>query len=97
MKHLPSILGAAALLFAGLAPAPSVSADQTPGKTAPGMTADVKPATSFTAKANASVYGELDFGNRQEHEFATRGLIDAPEKLELKDESGRIIRLRLPR
>ena len=91
MKHLPSILGAAALLFAGLAPAPSVSADQTPGKTAPGMTADVKPATSFTAKANASVYGELDFGNRQEHEFATRGLIDAPEKLELKDESGRII------
>ena len=91
MKHLSSILGAAALLFAGLAPAPSVSADQTPGKTAPGMTADVKPATSFTAKANASVYGELDFGNRQEHEFATRGLIDAPEKLELKDESGRII------
>lgn len=91
MRHLSSILGAAALLFAGLTPVPSFSAEQAPGKTAPGMTADVKPATSFTAKANASVYGELDFGDRQEHEFATRGLIDAPEKLELKNESGRII------
>lgn len=91
MKHLSSILGAAALLFAGLTPVPSFSAEQAPGKTAPGMTADVKPATFFTAKANASVYGELDFGDRQEHEFATRGLIDAPEKLELKNESGRII------
>ena len=51
-----------------------------------GLTADVKPATDFTAKANAAIYDELDFDDKQEYEFATRGLIDAPETLELKDE-----------
>lgn len=49
-----------------------------------GLTADVKPATNFTAKANAAIYDELDFDDKQEYEFATRGLIDAPETLELK-------------
>lgn len=44
----------------------------------------VKPATDFTAKANAAVYDELDFDDKQEYEFATRGLIDAPETLELR-------------
>ena len=56
-----------------------------------GLTADVKPATDFTAKANAAVYDELDFDDKQEYEFATRGLIDAPETLELKDEDGKIL------
>ena len=40
---------------------------------------EVKPATAFTAKANAAVYDELDFEDKQEYEFAVRGLIDAPE------------------
>ena len=56
-----------------------------------GLTADVKPATDFTAKANAAIYDELDFDDKQEYEFATRGLIDAPETLELKDEDGTIL------
>ena len=56
-----------------------------------GLTAEVKPATDFTAKANAAVYDELDFDDKQEYEFATRGLIDAPETLELKDEDGKIL------
>ena len=56
-----------------------------------GLTADVKPATDFTAKANAAVYDELDFDDKREYEFATRGLIDAPETLELKDEDGKIL------
>lgn len=56
-----------------------------------GLTAEVKPATDFTAKANAAVYDELDFDDKQEYEFATRGLIDAPETLELKDEDGTIL------
>ena len=56
-----------------------------------GLTAEVKPATDFTAKANAAVYDELDFDDKQEYEFATRGLIDAPEALELKDEDGTIL------
>ena len=58
-------------------------------KTDLGLTAEVKPATDFTAKANAAVYDELDFDDKREYEFATRGLIDAPETLELKDEDGR--------
>ena len=56
-----------------------------------GLTADVKPATDFTTKANAAIYDELDFDDKQEYEFATRGLIDAPETLELKDEDGTIL------
>ena len=60
-------------------------------KTDLGLTAEVKPATDFTAKANAAVYDELDFDDKREYEFATRGLIDAPETLELKDEDGTIL------
>ena len=52
---------------------------------------EVKLATAFTAQANAAVYDELDFSDKQEYAFATRGLIDAPETLELKDEDGRMI------
>ena len=56
-----------------------------------GLTDEIKPATDYTAKANAAVYDELDFNDKQEYEFATRGLIDAPETLELKDEDGNIL------
>ena len=55
------------------------------------LNSEVKPATEYTALANAAVYDELDFEDKQEYEFAVRGLIDAPEPLELMDESGRII------
>ena len=55
------------------------------------LNSEVKPATEYTARANAAVYDELDFEDKQEYEFAVRGLIDAPETLELKDEDGRII------
>ena len=61
------------------------------GQTALGLTAEVKPATAYTAQANAAVYDLLDFNDRQEYGFATRGLIDAPEMLELADENGTII------
>ena len=60
-------------------------------KTDFGLTAEVKPATDFTSKANAAVYDGLDFYDKQEYEFATRGLINAPETLELKDEDGTIL------
>lgn len=63
----------------------------TVGKSNLGLTAEVKPATEYTAKINAAVYAELDFEDKQEYEFATRGLIDAPKTLELKDENGDII------
>ena len=56
-----------------------------------GLTTGVKPATEFTAAANAAVYDQLDFNDRQEYEFATRGLIAAPETLELVDEDGTVL------
>ena len=43
------------------------------------------------AKINAGVYDLLDFEDKQESEFALRGLIDAPAVLELKDENGNVI------
>ena len=61
------------------------------GKDRPGSDRRGQPATDFTAKANAAVYDELDFDDKREYEFATRGLIDAPETLELKDEDGNIL------
>ena len=56
-----------------------------------GLTAESKGATQYTVQVNSAVYSLLDFENTQEAEFATRGLIDAPEKLELKDENGKIV------
>ena len=32
-----------------------------------GLTAEVKPATEFTAQANAAVYDELDFDDKREY------------------------------
>ena len=56
-----------------------------------GLTKDVKPATEYTAQINAAVYDELDFSDTQEAEFAQRGLIDAPENLEILNEDGQVI------
>lgn len=56
-----------------------------------GLTADPKPATEYTAKLNEEVYSKLDFDNREESEFAVRGLIDAPEELELVNENGEVV------
>ena len=56
-----------------------------------GLTAEQKDAEDTTVKVNSALYDELDFDDKTETEFAVKGLIDAPEKLELKDESGRVI------
>ncbi len=47
-----------------------------------------KPATDFTAKANAAIYDELDFDDKQEYEFATRGTDSLARRKhwQLKDE-----------
>ncbi len=56
-----------------------------------GLTADVKGAEESTAEINSAIYSLLDFENTQEAEFASRGLIDAPEVLELTDENGKVV------
>ena len=55
------------------------------------LTPDVKDATEATAKANKAVYDLLDFNDLSEHENATRGLIAAPEALEIKAEDGTVV------
>ena len=49
------------------------------------------PATEATQSANAEVYRLLDFADEREKEFATRGLIAAPESLVITDDSGTVI------
>jgi len=83
MKRFFGLLLSAALLLTCI-PCTRAQADL-------GLTAEVKPATTHTAQANAAMYDRLDFDDRREAECATRGLIDAPEALELKDEDGKIL------
>lgn len=55
------------------------------------LNAEKKDATEYTASVNESVYALLDFNDTSERENAERGLIYAPESLELKDEEGNVI------
>ena len=91
MKRIAAMLLASVLLLSCVGCAQDGRKEPDAEKTDLGLTAEVKPATDFTAKANAAVYDELDFDDKQEYEFATRGLIDAPETLELKDGDGTIL------
>ncbi len=56
-----------------------------------GLTAETKDATEYTVQVNSALYSTLDFDNKIEYEFATKGLIDAPESLEIKDADGNVI------
>ena len=49
------------------------------------------PATAATAKKNAEMYARLDFNDKQEAEFARRGLIAAPDSLIIKHADGHVI------
>ncbi len=51
----------------------------------------VKGATEHTKAANERVYALLDFSDEQELEFAQRGLIAAPDSLEIRDENGKVV------
>ena len=56
-----------------------------------GLNKEEKPATEYTVQVNSAVYSLLDFTDTSEYENATRGLIDAPEVLELKDADGNVV------
>ncbi len=56
-----------------------------------GLNAESKAASSYTVEVNSALYSLLDFSDTREAEFATRGLIDAPETLELTNEAGQVI------
>ena len=56
-----------------------------------GLTAETKDASGYTVEVNSALYSLLDFEDTGEYAFATKGLIDAPEVLELKDADGNVI------
>lgn len=55
------------------------------------LTPEQKEATQITKENNEAVYTALDFGDKDEFACAQKGLIAAPEALELKDENGKVI------
>lgn len=83
MKHIFSLILSAALLLS-CASAQGLSAEL-------GLNAQAKPASEYTAQVNSAIYSLLDFEDTQEADFAVRGLIDAPEVLELKNAEGSVI------
>lgn len=79
------------VIFAALV-AFSVSACENPDiKDELGLNKEVKDASEITAKINSAVYSQLDFSDTSEYENATKGLIDAPESLEIKSEAGDVV------
>ncbi|MCQ2427753.1 MAG: MBL fold metallo-hydrolase [Clostridia bacterium] len=52
------------------------------------LNADPKPASRFTVDSNKQVYALLDFSDKSEFDNATKGLIDAPDTLEIKNADG---------
>ncbi len=84
MKKLTTLLLAMVLLMASTACAESLTDEL-------GLSTEPKPATAYTAQVNSAVYSLLDFADTSEYDNAVRGLIDAPEVLELKDAEGDVI------
>ena len=84
-------LTAAILLAAAPCGAADMEAREGSGAAAEELPPDSKGATEFTRQKNESVYSQLDFADRQETEFAQRGRIASPEKLEIKDAYGNIV------
>lgn len=63
---------------------------QSDSSTSAKFNSDVKDASKYTADENAQVYKTLDFSDEQEKEFAKKGFITAPDKLEIKTENGTV-------
>ena len=79
------LMGMTVSLLSGCREAPAADSE------ASALNGEQKGATQITAQLNQEVYALLDFDDQQELEFAQRGLISAPESLELRDESGKVI------
>ena len=57
----------------------------------PGLTSTRNDATQHTIGVNQSYYSLLDFDDDTEFDLATRGLLIAPESLEIRDSTGKVI------
>jgi len=54
-------------------------------------TLDSKPASQFTEQHNRAVLSELPFSDRQDFEFAAKGLIAKPKSKQIKNDKGEVI------
>ena len=79
------------LFSAGIAAALLTVSARNSGHSGTVSDTSVKDATKFTQDKNKEVYAMLDFSDEQEKSFAEKGLIAAPESLELKDEKGKVV------
>lgn len=71
--------------------AQSSSGSASPGGASFDFDDSVKAATSFTAEANEAMYALLDFSDENELACAQRGLIVAPDCLEIVDDNGNVV------
>lgn len=55
------------------------------------LNADTKPATRYTVDVNQQVYALLDFNDKAEYDNATKGLITAPDSLDIYGEDGKLV------
>lgn len=78
----------ATILAISMVPAFGAFADPVQDKA---LTGQSKPAEETTIKKNQAWYSLLDFDDRAEYDNASKGLIAAPEKLELKDKDGKVV------
>ncbi len=56
-----------------------------------GLNRDAKTASEHTVQVHSALYSLLDFTDTREYDNAVRGLIDAPQVLELKDDQGNVV------
>lgn len=91
MKKLSAVLLAAMILMSFPPVNRGKAETQSSAAEALHLTADAKPATAWTAEVNSAFFAMMDFGSSQEAQSAARGLIDAPETLELTDAAGKVI------
>jgi alkyl sulfatase BDS1-like metallo-beta-lactamase superfamily hydrolase len=55
------------------------------------FSANPKPATSFTRRANDAIKGQLDFADARDFELARRGFIARPADPKVRDEAGKVV------
>ena len=91
MLPISALVLSALVITSGRSEAETNDSNTLAGQPAIELTAKQKDATEFTAELNRAVYAQLDFENTQEYEFATRGLLAAPEQLEIRNADGAVI------
>ena len=84
MKRKGKLVCALILAAVTALPGMSVSAQDL------GLNTEQKEATEYTKAANDEVYALLDFEDERERENAERGLITAPDSLEITTEDGKV-------